>query len=54
MLKKIPPTQAAHQQVRSATEVVFSFEVLAEKAIPSEDREITLLMLGMSKAFDTV
>ena len=54
MSKKIPPTQAAYQQGRSTTEMVYTFKVLAEKATTSKDIEITLLLLDMSKAFDTV
>ena len=54
LFKKVPPTQAAYQQGRSTIELVFSFQVLPEKAITSQDCKITLLLLGMSKAFDTV
>ena len=35
-VEKIPPRQAAYQQGRSTTEVVFNFKVLAEKAIKSK------------------
>ena len=51
---KIPITQAAYRAGRSTTEKVFTFKVLAEKAITSKDYETHLLMLDMSKAFDTV
>ena len=54
LLERIPKTQAAYQQGRSTTELVFSFKVLAEKAITSENYKIFLLLLDMSKAFDTV
>ena len=54
VLLKIPNTQAAYQQGRSTTELVFSMKVLAEKAITSENYEIMLLLFDMSKAFDTV
>ncbi len=47
-------TQAAYQQGRSTTELVFSMKVLAEKAITSDNYEIMLLLFDMSKAFDTV
>ena len=50
----IPKTQAAFRAARSTTENVFTFKVLAEKAIPSKGYETHLLMLDMSKAFDTV
>ena len=51
---KIPISQAAYQSGRSTTEHVFTLKILAEKAITSEDYNITLLLLDMSKAFDTV
>ena len=51
---KIPITQAAYRAGISTTENVFTFKVLAEKAITSTDYETHLLMLDMSKAFDTV
>jgi len=51
---KIPLTQSAYQSGRSTTEQVFAFKILAEKAITSADYKVTLLMLDMSKAFDTV
>ena len=51
---KIPLTQSAYQSGRSTTEQVCAFKILAEKAITSADYKVTLLMLDMSKAFDTV
>ena len=39
---------------RSTTELVFAFKLLAEKAITSSDYELSILMLDMSKAFDTI
>ena len=51
---KIPITQAAYRAGRSTTENVLTFKVLAEKAITSKYYESHLLMLDMSKAFDTV
>ena len=50
----IPPSQAAYQSGRSTTERVFTLKILAEKAITSENHDIFILMLDMSKAFDTV
>ena len=47
-------TQAAYSPGRSTTELVFSFKVLAEKAICAQDYTIHLLMLDMSRAFDTI
>jgi hypothetical protein len=46
--------QAAYQEGRSTTEQVFAVKLLAEKAIASNSYEIYLLLLDMSKAFDTV
>ena len=54
LLSKIPPSQAAYQQGRSSTKMVFSFKILAEKTIISDNWEIALLLLDMPKAFDTV
>ena len=46
--------QAAYQGGRSTTEQVFAIKTLAEKAIGSSNFKIYLLLLDMSKAFDTV
>ena len=51
---RIPLVQAAYQEGRSTTEHVFSMKLLAEKAITSSDYKIYILLLDMSKAFDTV
>ena len=50
----IPQEQAAYQPGRGTTEQVFAIKLLAEKAIVSNDYKIHLLLLDMSKAFDTV
>ena len=50
----IPLSQAAYQKGRSSTEQVFTIKILAEKAITSENYDIFLLFLDMSKAFDTL
>ena len=52
--QRIPITQAAYREGRSTTELIFAFKVLAEKAVTSKSYKIHLLMLDMSKAFDTV
>ena len=54
MKNHIPLSQAAYQKGRSSTEKVFSIKILAGKAITSENYDIFLLFLDMSKAFDTV
>ena len=46
--------QASYQEGRSTTEQIFSIKLLAEKAISSSDYKIYILLLDMSKAFDTV
>ncbi len=50
----IPPSQVAYQSGRSTTEQVFAIKILAEKAITFENYDIFLLLLDMSKVFDTV
>ena len=52
--QKIPISQAAYKSGRSTTEHVFTFKCLAEKALVSKDYHTHLLLLDMSKAFDTV
>ena len=51
---KIPLSQAAYRVGRTTTECVFTCKILTEKAITSECYETTVLLLDMSKAFDTV
>ena len=51
---KIPIEQAAYQAGRSTTEQVFAIKMLVEKAITSSNYNIYLLLLDMSKAFNTV
>jgi sorting nexin-29 len=51
---KIPISQAAYRSGRSTTEHVFTIKTLAEKAITSSNYEIMIVLLDMSKAFDTI
>ena len=51
---EIPITQAAYRSGRSTTEQVFTMKILAEKAITSTDYSAQILLMDMSKAFDTV
>ena len=51
---RIPKTQAAYQGGRSTTEQVFVLRSMAEKAIASKDYETHVIMMDMSRAFDTV
>ena len=50
----LPVTQTAYTSGRSTAELVFAFKVLAEKAITSNEYKINILLLDMSKAFDTI
>jgi len=52
--KDIPISQTAYRKGRSTTENVFTFKILAEKAIIEDNAEIHLRLLDMSKAFDNV
>ena len=52
--KIIPISQCAYLPGRSSTELVFTFKTLAGKAITSCGYETNLLLLDMSKAFDTI
>ena len=50
----IPVSQTAYRAGRSTTENVFAFKILIEKAISMTNSEINILLLDMSKAFDSV
>ena len=50
----IPHSQSAYQRGRSTTEQVFTYKLLAEKAISSADYNVHILLMDMSKAFDTI
>ena len=54
LAERIPKTQAAYQRGRGTTEQVLALKLLIEKAIISSDLDIYILLLDMSKAFDTV
>ncbi len=47
-------TQAAYSPGRSTTELVFTFKILAEKAVCADNYFIHRLMLDMSRAFNTI
>ena len=51
---RIPLNQAAYQGGRSTTEHVYAIKTICEKAITSNNYTLHLLLLDMSKAFDTV
>ena len=50
----IPHSQAAYQKGRSTTEHVFTYKLLAEKAISSANYTVHVLLMDISKAFDTI
>ena len=52
--KNITKDQAAYQPGRSTTEQVFAVKMICDKAITSNDYTAYLLLLDMSKVFDTV
>ena len=54
ILQQVPLSQAAFQSGRSTTEQVLAIKILIERAITSTSDEAHILLLDMSKAFDTV
>ena len=54
LARKIPKSQAAYQQGRGTTEQVLALKILIDKAITSTDYDLYILLIDMSKAFDTV
>ena len=52
--EEISITQAAYSPGRSTTELVYTFRALIEQAICAEDLSIHILLLDMSRAFDTI
>ena len=52
--KDIPTEQAAYQPERRTTVHVWAVKMITEKAIISSNYKIYLILLDMSKAFDTV
>ena len=50
----ISVSQAAYSPGRGASELILSFKLLAERAITSQNYEFHIIMLDMSRAFDTI
>ena len=50
----IPKDQAIYQKGRNTTVRVMSMKLLIEKAITSENFNLIIMIIEMSKAFDTV
>lgn len=46
--------QAVYRKGRSTTEHVFATKLLAEKSVTSQNRTVYLIIIDISKAFDTV
>ena len=51
---EIPPSQAAYRPKRSTTEHVFTSKLIIEKTITARNESAHLIMLDMSKAFDSI
>ena len=51
---EIPISQAAYRSGRGTTENIFTLKILAEKAVNDLNYEINIMLLDMSKAFDSV
>ena len=54
MKDHIPKDQASYQKGRNTTEQVMWMKLLIEKAITSENYNLIIMMIDISKAFDTV
>ena len=54
MSERVPKSQAAYQKGRGTTEQVLALKILIDKALTSTDYDLYILLLDMSKAFDTV
>ena len=50
---EIPPSQAAYRRNRSTTEHVFTSKLIIERTITARNESAHLIMLDMSKAFDS-
>ena len=50
----IPMSQAAYRKNRSTTEHVFATRLIIERTISSTDETVYLLLLDMSKSFDSI
>ena len=50
----MPISQAAYRKNRSTTEHVFATKLIIERKISSADETVYLLLLDMSKAFDSI
>ena len=51
---EIPITQAAYRKSRSTTEHVFAVKNVIERTLNAKNETVYLILLDMSKAFDTI
>ena len=51
---EIPPSQAAYRPNRSTTEHVFTSKLIIERTITARNESAHLIILDMSKAFDSI
>ena len=51
---EMPPSQAAYRPNRSTTEHVFTSKLIIERTITARNESAHLIMLDMSKAFDSI
>ena len=54
LASKIPKTQGAYQPGRGTAEQVLALKILIDKALTTKDYDLYILLIDMSKAFDTV
>ena len=54
IVSNLPNSQSAYQKRRSTTEQIFTLKLLIEQAIGSQEYTLWILLMDMSKAFDTV
>ena len=52
--RETPITQAAYRKNRSTTEHVFAAKMAIDRTISSQNENLHLVMLDMSKAFDSI
>ena len=52
--ERLPMSQTAYRRGRSTTENVFTFKILAEKATITSNMKVNIMLLDMTKAFDSV
>ena len=51
---RLPISQAAYRKNRSTTEYIFATKLIIERTLSPTDETVYLLLLDMSKAFDSI